>query len=100
LTEDIRRQGGGSLTVESGATLDVPTIGSVTAPILISGPFGQRRVVCITHPLTAATPSDDGLAMLGEFTSVPLDPVHEIKVRRSLPWVTRGVLMSLGLTGG
>jgi hypothetical protein len=100
LAEDLRRQGGGNLTVESGATLEVPTIGAVIAPILVSGPFGQRRVVCITHPLTAATPYDEGLAALGEFTSVPLDPVHEIKVRRSLPWVTRGVLMSLGLTGG
>lgn len=100
LAEDLRRQAGGILTVESGATIEVPTIGCVAVPILISGPFGQQRAICITHPLTAATPSDAGLVALCEFTPVPLDPVHEIKVRRSLPWVTREVLASLGITGG
>ncbi len=96
LAEDLRRQGGASLTVETGATIDVPTIGPVTVPILVSGPGGHRRAVCITHPLTATTPSDAGLKALGELTPIPLDPVHEIKVRRSLPWVTRGVLTALG----
>ncbi|HEU4648846.1 MAG TPA: DUF1998 domain-containing protein [Gemmatimonadales bacterium] len=100
LAEDLRRQGGASLTVECGATIEVPTVGPVTVPILVSGPSDQQRAVCITHPLTAATPSDAGLEALGEFTFVPLDPVHEIKVRRSLPWVTRGVLRSFGLASG
>ncbi len=100
LAEDLRRQGGAALTVEHGATFEVPTIGPIAVPILVTGPSGQRRAVCITHPLTAATPSDARLEALGEFTPVPLDPVHEIRVRRSLPWVTRGVLTSLGLTGG
>lgn len=99
LGEDLGRQGGGSLTVQFGATIEVPTIGSVTVPILVSGPFGTRRAICITHPLTATTPADPGLEALGEFTTVPLDTVHEIKVRRSLPWVTSGVLKSLGIGG-
>lgn len=99
LGEDLRRQGGEALTVEFGATIQVPIIGPVTVPILVSGPFEARRAICITHPLTATTPSDGGLEALGEFTTVPLDPVHEIKVRRSLPWVTSGVLKSLGITG-
>jgi hypothetical protein len=99
LGEDLGRQGGGSLTVQFGATIEVPSIGSVTVPILVSGPFGTRRAICITHPLTATTPSDPGLEALGEFTTVPLDTVHEIKVRRSLPWVTSGVLKSLGIGG-
>lgn len=100
LAEDLRRQGGSALTVERGATIEVPTIGSISVPILVSGPFGQQRAICVTHPLTAATPSDVGLEELGEFTPIPLDPVHEIRVRRSLPWVTRSVLTSLGVTGG
>lgn len=100
LAEDLRRQGGSALTVERGATIEVPTIGPISVPILVSGPFGQQRAICVTHPLTAATPSDVGLEELGEFTPIPLDPVHEIRVRRSLPWVTRSVLTSLGVTGG
>lgn len=99
LGEDLRRQGGGSLTVEFDATVEVPTIGPVTVPILLTGAFDMRRAICITHPLTATTPSDAGLEALGEFTTVPLDPVHEIRVRRSLPWVTSGVLKSLGIAG-
>jgi hypothetical protein len=100
LADDLRRQGGAALTVESRATIEVPTIGLVPVPILVSRPSGQQRVVCITHPLTATSPSDARLEALGEFTTVPIDLVHEIKVRRSLPWVTHGVLVSLGLTGG
>jgi len=100
LTEDLRRQSAGDLTVENDATIDVPTVGAVKIPILVSGRHGQRRAVCITHPLTAATPTDAGLEALGEFTSVPLDPVHEIKARRSLPSVTRGILKSFGLQNG
>jgi hypothetical protein len=100
LAEDLQRQGGAGLTVESGTGIEVPTVGRVVVPILVSRPDGQKRAICITHPLTASTPSDEGLVALGEFTAMPLDPVHEIKVRRSLPWVTRGVLMSLGLTRG
>jgi hypothetical protein len=99
LGEDLLRQGGGILTVEFDATIEVPSIGPVVVPILVFGPFDQRRALCITHPLTATTPSDPGLEALGEFTAVPVDTVHEIKVRRSLPWVTSGVLKSLGVAG-
>jgi hypothetical protein len=68
-------------------------------PILVARASGQRRAVCITHPLTAATPAEEGLEALAEFSLIPLDPVNEVRVRRSLPWVTRGVLGSLGITG-
>lgn len=100
LADDLRRQGGAALTVICDALVDVPTIGMVTVPILVTGPTGQPHAICITHPLSAATPSDAALEALGEFTPVLLDPVHELKVRRSLPWVTRSVLSAVGLTGG
>ncbi len=99
LAEDLRRQGGAGLTVERGVTIEVPTVGVVTIPILVSSASGQRRAICITHPLTATTPSDAGLEALGEFTAMTLDSVHEIKTRRSLPSVTRSVLTALGLAG-
>jgi hypothetical protein len=96
LAEDLRRQGGGRLTVECDTSVDVPTIGRVVLPILITNTNGQRRVVCITHPLTAATPSDEKLEALAEFTPFVLDPVHEFKVRRNLPRATRDVLAAFG----
>jgi hypothetical protein len=99
LAEDLKRQGGAALSVERGATIEVPTIGGVRVPILVARASGQRRAVCITHPLTAATPAEEGLEALAEFSLIPLDPVNEVRVRRSLPWVTRGVLGSLGITG-
>jgi hypothetical protein len=99
LAEDLKRQGGASLSVERGATIEVPTIGGVRVPILVTRASGQRRAVCITHALTAATPADEGLEALAEFSLIPLDSVNEVRVRRSLPWVTRGVLGSLGITG-
>lgn len=100
LAEDLRRQGGESLTVEIGTTIQVPSIGVVTVPIMVTGASGQRRAICITHPLTATTPADAGLEALGEFTAMPLDFVHEIGVRRSLPSVTGGLLRSLDMAGG
>lgn len=100
LADDLRRQGGTALTVDRDALVEVPTIGTVTVPILVTGPGGQRRAICITHPLSATTPSDERLEALGEFTPILMDPVHELKVRRSLPWVTRSVLEAIGLTAG
>lgn len=100
LGEDLRRQASDSLLVEYGVTIDVPGIGPVRIPLLVTGPNGQRRAVCITHPLAAASPSDPDLEALAEFGTMALDAVHEIKVRRSLPWVTRGLLVSFGLTSG
>jgi hypothetical protein len=96
LAEDLRRQGGGRLTVECDVAIDVPTIGPVTLPILVTGADGQRRVVCITHPLTASTPSDEKLEAVAEFSSLVVDPVHEFKVRRHLPRATRDVLVRFG----
>lgn len=98
LAEDLGRQAGEALTVERDIPLVVPTFESVTIPILLTGPNGQRRAICITHPLTAATPSDAGLAALSEFTPIVLETVHELKVRRSLPWVTRNLLAAVGIS--
>jgi hypothetical protein len=100
LAEDLSRQGGAALVVERDAQVTVPTVGRITVPILITGPGGQRRVVCITHPLTAATASDEGLQALAEFTPIPVELVHELRIRRSLPRVTQRVLSALGVTGG
>lgn len=99
LAEDLTRHGGKELIVDLGATLNVPSMGDVKVPILLTGPASQQRAVCITHPLTPTTPTDRELEMLGEFTAVPLQPVHEVKVRRSLPRVTGELLASLGLAG-
>jgi hypothetical protein len=96
LVEDLRRQGGAALTIECDVTLDVPTIGEVLLPIVVRGGNGRQRVVCITHPLTAATPSDERLAAIGEYTALVLEPVHEFKVRRNLPRATRDILAAFG----
>jgi uncharacterized protein DUF1998 len=98
LSEDLRRQGGDLLTVECDVLVDVPTIGSVVIPILVTSANGQRRAVCITHPLTAATPSDEKLEAMAEFTPFVLDPVHEFKVRRNLPRATHDVLAAFRAT--
>jgi len=98
LTEDLRRQGGSRLTVECDVRMDVPPLGPVEIPILVSTAGGLRRVVCITHPLTAATPSDETLCDLGEYTVFPVDLVSELRVRRNLPAATISVLTSLGLS--
>jgi len=100
LAEDLARQGRGILSVERDVALTFPTVGTVTIPILVAGPAGHKRAICITHPLTAGSPADDRLAELAEFTPIVLDPIHELKVRRSLPRVTRDILAALGVAGG
>jgi len=97
IAEDLTRQAGGDLVIQRNATLS-SDVGDVIAPILITNSSGIRRVVCVTHPLTALTPSDEALANLQEYTTIVVDPIHELRVRRSLPWVTRGVLSAMGLT--
>jgi hypothetical protein len=99
LAEDITRQGAGTLEVKRHADIEVPGLGTVTLPILVTASSGDRRALCVTHPLAAGTPADPAIRDLAELSPIPVESVHELRIRRSLPWVTRGVLASFGLTG-
>lgn len=96
LVEDVRRQGGEAFTIECDTTIEVPTIGKVRLPIVVRSKSGRERVICITHPLTAATPTDARLEAISEYTPLVLETVHEFKVRRNLPRATRDVLAAFG----
>jgi hypothetical protein len=96
LAEDIHRQTGNELIVSRGAILEVPGLGTVTAPIHIRDHSGGQRVVAIAHPLVPRSAPSEALESLSEYTTVPVVLVSELLVRRNLPAATRAVLGSLG----
>jgi ATP-dependent helicase YprA (DUF1998 family) len=91
---DLSRQGLDGVTFSRDAALDVPGLGSVTAPILVERD-GRQLVVTIHPPLTPDYPTDERLREAKEYTPVPILPVDEIIVALNLPDASKRVIDAL-----
>lgn len=79
------------------ATIEVPGIGAVEAPILAQGEGGEL-IVGVHAPLTPDFASSERLREAAEFsTTVPVYLVDEILITRNLPRASHSVLQTLGL---
>lgn len=93
LAEDVRRQAEGALRVATDATVSVPGIGDVVAPILVEADNGGRLIAAVSHPLSAHSAPNDDLHRVAEYSSrIPVLLVHDLRIRRSLPSATQEVL--------
>jgi len=93
LFEDLQRQGLAHVTIERNKTIDVPGLGSIEAPIVITSTSGTRTVVALHGPLTPDFLANSALNDLKEFgTGTPMIPIDELVVRRNLPAATGRIL--------
>lgn len=97
IAEDVLRQSAGALSVRIRQNLTVDGIGDVTVPLLVSNANGAQHAVCITHPLAAGALQNVALSDLAEFAPVSVQLVHELRVRRNLPHVTKEILNAMGM---
>jgi hypothetical protein len=96
LFNDLERQGVEGLMLARNASVSVPGLPDVVAPILATTAAGSRLVIGLHGPLTPDTFDDDGLTQLKELSlTLPVQPVDELVVRRNLPSATALLLMKL-----
>ena len=97
LFEDLMRQRSGRYAFERNAQVQVPGVGDLTAPILVTKEPGVQCVVALHGPLTPDEPPTDALRELKEYSiAVPLILVDELVVRRNLPRATSDLMKDLG----
>lgn len=93
LFEDLRRQGVAGWSVARRERVQIPGLGEVVAPILLSTSSGSKTIVALRNPLTPDYLSDGALSDAKEYSgTVRVYPVDELLVRRNLPSATDGVL--------
>ena len=93
---DLRRSNDSAITLGRSVAYTIPGLGTVTAPILISGK-GQQIIIDVNRPLCSDVPTQDALLDVREFSATPLVTVDELIVRRNLPRASAKVLSAFGL---
>jgi ATP-dependent helicase YprA (DUF1998 family) len=95
LFEDLVRQGHSDIEFRRNASVEVPGIGTIEAPILAhSG--GLDYIIGVHGPLTPDHASDEALRDAKEYGSVvPVKLIDEIVISRNLPHATRQVIESI-----
>ncbi|MDQ2947474.1 MAG: DUF1998 domain-containing protein [Acidobacteriota bacterium] len=96
LSEDVKRQSEKGLAVDLNASVSIPGIGAVIAPMLVRSQGGRELIVAISHPLSSQSLPTKELEETAEYSSFPVFLVHELRVRRSLPSATRDILAQIG----
>ena len=96
LFDDLKRQGLDGITLGRNVPISVPGLGSVVAPILVSGGDEEELVVSLHSPLTPERASTPEIGELMEYSTVPVHLEDELVVRRNLPSATSSVLDRLG----
>jgi ATP-dependent helicase YprA (DUF1998 family) len=91
LFADLTRQGLDDVVLTRDATVDIPGLGDVTAPILAES-RGRQQIVAVHGPLTPDYFADPQLQSAKEFTPLPVLPVDEIMISLNLPAATRRVI--------
>lgn len=91
LYADLSRQGLDGVDFKRDASIEVPGLGDITAPILVET-AGRQVVVAVHPPLTPDHPTDERLREAKEFGSVPVVTVDEIHVALNLPDASKRVI--------
>jgi hypothetical protein len=96
LFADLSRRGDDGVHFRRNVRLDVPSIGTIDAPI-VARSDGRDVIVGIHGPLTPDHADDQRLRDAKEFgTVVPVLLVDEIVITQNLPRASQQVIESLG----
>jgi len=95
LFRDLERQADEGVVFTRNAELNVPGLGAIVAPILLSKQNAEQLVIGLSAPLSPDEPADAVLCDLKEYSSVPTRLIDEIVVRRNLPRVASELLSEM-----
>jgi len=93
LAEDLQRNGADRFTLERNASLEVPGLGQLEVPILLTSTTGTRQVLDLRHPLAPGVAIRTPVRDMAEVqTMIPVILVDELLIRRNLPRATANIL--------
>lgn len=96
LAHDLQRQTDGAFTFQTDVAVETGT-GTVTAPILVTGPGGRRSIIALSGPLTDGHPADPEIGAFRDGgADIPILIENELVVRGNLPFATRNVRQKIG----
>ncbi len=91
LYNDLERQNADGINLKRNAKMNIPGVGAVTVPILVTK-NGAQRIIDVTGALTPNQPVHPVLRDLQDFSPIPIHTVEELVVRRNLPRATSDLL--------
>ncbi len=95
LFADLCRQGLESVELSRKASIEIPGLGTVEAPILARA-NGRDFIIGIHGPLTPDHPADQALREAKEYgASIPVLLADEIVIARNLPWASQQMITAL-----
>jgi ATP-dependent helicase YprA (DUF1998 family) len=97
LFNDLERQDALGVEFKRNATVVVPGLGEVPAPILAIRDNGSQTIIDVTGPLTPKRSSNPVLLEAAEVAATHVHLVDELLIRKNLPWTTSNLLKTLGV---
>lgn len=97
LFNDLERQSAPGVEFKYNATVVVPGLGEMTAPILAIRDSGAQTIIDVTGPLTPKHSSNPVLLDAAEVSATHVHLVDELLIRKNLPWTTSDLLKKFGV---
>lgn len=97
LFTDLERQNAPGVEFKRNATVIVPGLGEVVAPILAVRDNGSQTIIDVTGPLTPKHSSNPDLLDAAELSATHVHLVDELLIRKNLPWTTSSLLKTFGV---
>jgi ATP-dependent helicase YprA (DUF1998 family) len=98
LFNDLERQNAPGVEFKHNATVVVPGLGELTAPILATRDNGAQTIIDVTGPLTPKHSSNPILLDAAEVSATHVHLVDELIIRKNLPWATSELLKKFGVS--
>jgi hypothetical protein len=92
LFNDLERQSAPGVEFKHNATIVVPGLGEITAPILAIRDNGAQTIIDVSGPLTPKHSSNPVLLDAAEVSATHVHLVDELLIRKNLPWTTSDLL--------
>ncbi len=97
LFNDLERQNALGVEFKHNATVIVPGLGKVTAPILAIRDNGLQTIIDVSGSLTPKHSSNPVLLDAAEVAATHVHLVDELLILKNLPWATSNLLKTFGV---
>ncbi len=98
LFNDLERQSAPGIEFKHKATVVIPGLGELTAPILATRDNGAQTIIDVTGPLTPKHSGNPVLLEAAEVSATHVHLVDELLIRKNLPWTTSELLKKFGVS--